>query len=38
MLETFKKYKTPQKDGLETIYEDGTRLVGTWNSRLKEYK
>jgi hypothetical protein len=33
-----KKYSTPKKDGFITEYLDGTRLFGTWKSRLLQYK
>jgi hypothetical protein len=32
------KYYKPKKDGFVTEYSDGTRLFGTWRSRLEQWE
>jgi hypothetical protein len=32
-----REYPTPQKDGLKTVFKDGTTLIGSWNSRLTQW-
>lgn len=31
-------YPAPQKDGMTTVYEDGTVLIGGWRSRLAQWR